>query len=151
MLYYLAEPTKSESLNENVCAEIAALIKHDPLRVNSLDKDYQPIHWRRFAGRVVLFLGRDGAGKLVTVGCMSICPTLTDCVARIGEIIIDKDLRNASTERSILSRLTSWAGTMTDALSIELDDRLCAISEPVLREACFSRRHNSHHWRTIIP
>ena len=135
MLNNLAEPTKPEELDEKVCAEIDALLKQDPLRTNAISKNYQQVHWRRLAAQAILFLGRNEAGKLLAVGCMSICPTLTNGVARIGEIVIDKDSRNESMERNIFFALTSWAGVMTDAISVELDDRLCAVSEPILKEA----------------
>jgi hypothetical protein len=151
MLENLAEPTKPEELDEKVCAEIAALLKQNPLRENAVSESYRPIHWRRLAARAILFLGRDEAGKLVAVGCMTVCLTLTNRIARIGEVVIDKDSRNESTERDIFFRLTSWAGVMTDTISFELDDRLCAVSEPILKEAGFYHRHKSHHWRHIIP
>jgi hypothetical protein len=152
MLFDLEEPITSRDFNEKTCVEIAVLLKQDPSRISAfLSESYEKIHWRRLVARSKLFLGRDGTGKLVVMGCISICPTLTTCVARIEEIIIDKDVRSESTERDVFHQLISWAGAMTDAASIELDDRLCAISELILEEARFSRQPRSHYWRRIIP
>jgi hypothetical protein len=150
MLSSLLRPVKPEDLDDKVCAEIAALLQQDPKRANAIGAAYQPTHWRELAEQLTLFLGRDEAGKLVAMGCVSIYPTFTNRIARIGEIFIDKDSRNESTERSIFARLLSRAASM-GAISFEMDDRLCAVSEPILKEAGFYHRHKSHHWRHIIP
>jgi hypothetical protein len=152
MLYGLEEPARPEHLDEKTCDRIAELLRKYLPSANGIQRNATRSHWQEVADKSILFLGRNDAGTVVALGCMSICHTMTARIARIEEVVIDEKLCDLRVPSAILFRLTSWAGVINQVDCIELDDRICIVPEWILREAMFSRRTpRSHHLRCVVP
>lgn len=150
----LQKPVRWQDLGEEEHQAVRALLAQmRPEERSDAEREIYFNFWRKKAETSILFLGCLN-GRIVALGCMVLTTTRDPQIARVHEVVVDRSCRNASTEREIFFRLTSWAGTMTSAMLIEVDDRKCLISREILHEAMFHpipSVRDSHLWRCRIP
>jgi len=140
-------PAQAADLTLAVCEKIAALLNPCLPAGNRVNAVVQIRDWQATAAYANLFLVWGGGERLVAIGCVNICHTLTDGrIARIEEVVVDEAVRDEAMEREILRQITSWVEVGERADAITLNDRVRWLSPRALGQEGFVRPVGAGHW-----